>query len=581
MFDRCHQITVDTHRDDVLNNTSYYKNNIRTQVTTVIFKYAIVLKMVLQTTGVISFTQIQTEFGGTNPISLSEYYTNAVGGYTTGVTGLPATGAVVNTSTFRGKAKPAAVANGLYNFSAFTFTNAGATGRNGPTLSQARSAYSAASWAQDTTNNYLNMTTEGIQLWKVPATGSYTITCAGAGGNVGTGTGGRGYVLTTNQTLTQGQVLKILVGQVGTNAYGKGGGGGSFVATSSNTPLIVAGGGGGTNYATNQAGQDATGVGGSDVAGADGDGRATGGCGMNGAGGASFTYNSAYATSFINGGTGGSMPAGGCVDVSYGGFGGGGGGGNGGGAGGGYTGGKGGNNSGSYPGGAGGGSYCSTSVTSTSYNSQNTEGYVTITPNFTITTGSLQGGVTDLSLSSLPSGWANIRLPSAATFGAYMQLAGDASSTGVQNLTTFTVSTELIVSWYGNTTDNCPDVGISITATNTNSTWVWGSDANNIRFQNNCTTPNIYATQATFSGTVQNWTQGQWYTSRCSYNPQNGFCRHRIYTGYNNYISNLLVDFNGTSSTFWSSYWWAINADNDSGTTYFDKLTIRSWDGTS
>ena len=72
------------------------------------------------------------------------------------------------------------------------------------------------------------------------------------------------------------------------------------------------------------------------------------------------------------------MPSGGCVPVSYGGFGGGAGGGNGGGGGGGYTGGAGGINS-PYTGGVGGGSYCATSVTSTSLN--NGVGYVTITRN--------------------------------------------------------------------------------------------------------------------------------------------------------------------------------------------------------
>ena len=61
--------------------------------------------MVLQSTGPISFTQIQTEFGGSNPISLTEYYTNASGGYTTGVSGLPAIGSVINTAGFLGKAK--------------------------------------------------------------------------------------------------------------------------------------------------------------------------------------------------------------------------------------------------------------------------------------------------------------------------------------------------------------------------------------------------------------------------------------------------------------------------------------------
>jgi hypothetical protein len=34
--------------------------------------------MVLVSTGAISFDNIQTEFGGTNPISLDEYYLNNV-----------------------------------------------------------------------------------------------------------------------------------------------------------------------------------------------------------------------------------------------------------------------------------------------------------------------------------------------------------------------------------------------------------------------------------------------------------------------------------------------------------------------
>jgi hypothetical protein len=33
--------------------------------------------MVLQSSGPISFSNIQTEFGGANPISLSEYYLNS------------------------------------------------------------------------------------------------------------------------------------------------------------------------------------------------------------------------------------------------------------------------------------------------------------------------------------------------------------------------------------------------------------------------------------------------------------------------------------------------------------------------
>jgi hypothetical protein len=35
--------------------------------------------MALPSSGAISFSQIQTEFGGTNPISLSEYYNTTSG----------------------------------------------------------------------------------------------------------------------------------------------------------------------------------------------------------------------------------------------------------------------------------------------------------------------------------------------------------------------------------------------------------------------------------------------------------------------------------------------------------------------
>lgn len=68
----------------------------------------------------------------------------------------------------------------LYSFSAHTFTNAGATGRLGPTLAQVQLAYSSQTWA--TTTEFLTMTTQGIQLWTVPYSGTYQITVAGASG---------------------------------------------------------------------------------------------------------------------------------------------------------------------------------------------------------------------------------------------------------------------------------------------------------------------------------------------------------------------------------------------------------------
>jgi hypothetical protein len=137
----------------------------------------------------------------------------------------------------------------LYSFKTHTFTNAGAVGSTGPTLTAVRSAYSGASWAQDTTNNYLNMKTQGIQEWTVPVTGIYTIRAVGAkgGDSLDGNSGGRGIDISTTTTLNKGEIIKILVGQTGknTDSISTGGGGGTFVVRGTQTPIIIAGGGGG------------------------------------------------------------------------------------------------------------------------------------------------------------------------------------------------------------------------------------------------------------------------------------------------------------------------------------------------
>jgi hypothetical protein len=63
--------------------------------------------MPLASTGTISLSQIQTEFGGTNPISMAEYYTNSGTGFTSGIAGLPTTGTTISMSAFRGTQKSA------------------------------------------------------------------------------------------------------------------------------------------------------------------------------------------------------------------------------------------------------------------------------------------------------------------------------------------------------------------------------------------------------------------------------------------------------------------------------------------
>ncbi|SVC81443.1 uncharacterized protein METZ01_LOCUS334297, partial [marine metagenome] len=258
-----------------------------------------------------------------------------------------------------------------------TFTNAAATGRNGPTQAQVNTAYDGTTLDDDVT------VSSGIQLWTVPATGTYTIEVWGAEGggpptNYTNNIPGKGARMKGDFSLDQGDVLKILVGQAGLRYTHDGtGGGGTFVALSNNTALIVAGGGGGSGYSgTYAVGMDAvtttSGTAGSgytnNTGGTNGNGGtatawAGNGAGFTGNGGGSTSTGSPYAMSFINGGVGGNQG----TNSMFGSFGGGGGthgAGWGGGGGGGYSGGAGATSS--QYGGGGGGSYNSSSTNTSS-----------------------------------------------------------------------------------------------------------------------------------------------------------------------------------------------------------------------
>lgn len=224
------------------------------------------------------------------------------------------------------------IGDGLYSFSSFTFTNAGVSGRLGPTLAQLQSAYSAEPWTQDT--NFFNVTTQGIQEWTVPATGSYTIRCVGAAG--GGPYAGYGADFTGTFDLTKGEVLKIVVGQIGLTEYPSyingSGGGGSYVVrspyTSLSDALIVAGGGGGDAFNVtavtspydrkngqlstsggNGYGATTSSNGGTNGAGGASTNRATGGGGFltDGADNAQSVTYGYGGQSFLNGSTGGEM----------------------------------------------------------------------------------------------------------------------------------------------------------------------------------------------------------------------------------------------------------------------------------
>lgn len=289
-------------------------------------------------------------------------------------------------------ASSAAPAAALYSFTSHTFTNGGATGRDGPTSFASVSSYTSQPWY----STYFSVVS-GIQYWTAPSTGNYLIRAAGAAGHSGVfSTFCRGIIIESTISLVSGQQYKILVGQMGiVNGTGSGGGGGgTFMATTANSPIIVAGGGAGavTNSTSLFSGSDGrsvtsgsnssdgTGTGGTNGSG--GTGSSTGW----GSGGGGFTGNGTAASqaagygysglglSFINGGTGGNS-----ATTAVGGFGGGAGThGNtgGGGGGGGYSGGGGSTqNSGSV--GGGGGSYSQTSISVIGYNTSH--GYLTIT----------------------------------------------------------------------------------------------------------------------------------------------------------------------------------------------------------
>ncbi len=225
-----------------------------------------------------------------------------------------------------------------------TFTNCNQTLENGPSQAQCDAAYP--------NGNQLNgkvTVTAGIQSWTVPSTGTYRIEAWGAEGGTQTpyGPGGKGAHVRGDIALTQGDVLKVLVGQMGKTGtnYDVGGGGGTFVVkTMGNLPLMVAGGGGspGNCGVANMPAQNGKGADGTGNGGTSGNNGGWCGCGGDGSGGGGFNTNGGGdgGKAFVNGGKGADTERPGqCVDSGLGGFGGGGNGGNGGPGGGGYQGG--------------------------------------------------------------------------------------------------------------------------------------------------------------------------------------------------------------------------------------------------
>jgi len=148
----------------------------------------------------------------------------------------------------------------IYNFSGtITFNNCGATGRMGPSLFQARSTYTSQPFQSTWLNNIdLFNVEQGTQYWVVPKTGNYTITTAGAGR--ARQHDGQGAIIQSTHTLYAGELLRIIVGQLGlvtTYTYNCGGHGASccsiFRRMGTNIlhiPLSIGGGGAGSSNNT-------------------------------------------------------------------------------------------------------------------------------------------------------------------------------------------------------------------------------------------------------------------------------------------------------------------------------------------
>jgi hypothetical protein len=249
-----------------------------------------------------------------NKLNIDGSFTNnqAVKYYTTGT---PMTGLVsgntyflrnVSISSFAG-------AQSLYTLASntHTFTSGGVTGRIGPDLPTLRASYTTASAWRDT---YLQQGSfQGYQDWTVPVSGIYEFDVRGASGYDGSGAGGvgRGAIVKGRVSLTKGEIITIVCGQIGgapTSGAAGGSGGGTFVVRKSgNVPLFVAGGG--SAEAGSGAGRDGvtTNLGGTSTAGiiAGGassfGGRSTGGFSSAGAGFASAGQDGASGN--LGGGT--------------------------------------------------------------------------------------------------------------------------------------------------------------------------------------------------------------------------------------------------------------------------------------
>lgn len=242
--------------------------------------------MALQSSGAISLSQIQSEFGGSNPISLSEYYQNASPDLVTpNNTGVPNTGNPISVSNFYGTVKAKTVtyeiiggggggAGGGSNagdggdggdsfFSGSGFTTITSTGGSGGTANRGFS-YPDGSSPGDASYYGAGGAggTNSVNLPNITNGSAPTSTHYGAGGGSGgtqfqTGESGYGGGEATRQSgtlyLVSGTVITVTIGGAGT-----GGSRGTFGQPPTNGTYGGAGAGGFAKFTVDGVSQEFT-----------------------------------------------------------------------------------------------------------------------------------------------------------------------------------------------------------------------------------------------------------------------------------------------------------------------------------
>jgi len=247
------------------------------------------IERALPSAGQISLSNIQTIMGGTNPISLSEYYQNGLSNFTSGISNIPNINSLIRFNFFRGKNKSAIIVQSGGTIIPQTISN--------------------------TNDLYLSFPHNGsqysIQCVRTIVVQLLVVAGGGSGGrndradNRGGGGGGAGgLIYMQNYTLAEG-TYTIIVGAGGTRGSSRGNNGGN----SSVGTIVATGGGGGGGANVNTSGSSGgSGGGGGDYGGGGGGGTGTANQGFNGG---NSDGNSGY-----NGGGGGGGGGSGSVGES-------------------------------------------------------------------------------------------------------------------------------------------------------------------------------------------------------------------------------------------------------------------------